>query len=102
MPIHLALIGVDIYIYDIQILSIFINFIFIWLDFYNYMTLYKVTIIIEIVCLILTTLIAISHFQRLILENFDWIVFLTYFIHFGFINIIAAVVIFKRLKLHFY
>ena len=47
-----------------DILLILVDIALIWLDFYNYMLLNKICVLIEIVIHILTSLIAISHIQR--------------------------------------
>lgn len=70
LPIHVALLVVcDIYIYEFEILSFIINLCLIWFDFYNYMTLNKITIMGEIGLLLLTSLMALSHIQRVFLES---------------------------------
>ena len=60
---HSFFILIDIFVYG-EILILIADAVLLWLDFYNYMLLNKICIIVEIVIQALISLIAITHIQR--------------------------------------
>ena len=77
LPIHvIMLLLLDIWIYQVEIMSMVIDIVLIWLDFHNYMTLNKITIGFEVIVLLMTSIIALSHVQRvLMVDQIDmWVV----------------------------
>jgi hypothetical protein len=70
--IHLAFLFVaDFYAYNIEIMLIIADIALIWLDYYNFMTLKKLTIIIECSLQGLVIIVSFSHAQRLFTDNID-------------------------------
>ena len=61
----LIIIGCDIMAYKFEIMSLIIDIILLFLDYNNYMRLDKVFILCECLCMLLTSLIALSHIQRI-------------------------------------
>jgi hypothetical protein len=67
LPIHvIMLILCDIFAYKVEVMSIVADIGFIWLDYFNYITLHKVFCLLEIFGLLLNTLVAMSHIQRIV------------------------------------
>jgi hypothetical protein len=60
--IHLAfLILADFYAYNIEVLLIIVDIALIWLDYYNFMTLKKITILVECGLQGLVVIVSLSH-----------------------------------------
>ena len=79
--IHIAfLIIADFYAYNIEIMLIIADIILIWLDYFNFMTLKKITIIVECSLQGLIIVVSLSHAQRLL--DADRISVLFYFLQF--------------------
>ena len=81
--IHIAfLIIADFYAYNIEIMLIIADIILIWLDYFNFMTLKKITIIVECSLQGLIIVVSLSHAQRLFSGDADRISVLFYFLQF--------------------
>ena len=61
-PVHFGLIFVDIFAYDVEVLVLIADLAFTWFNFYNYMTLNKIIIIVHLMLLVLAFIVSISHF----------------------------------------
>ena len=61
--LHGLFILIDIFVYG-EILILIADVVLLWLDFYNFMLLNKICIIIEVVLQALISLIAVTHIQR--------------------------------------
>jgi hypothetical protein len=72
----------DIIAYDVEVILIIADFILIWLDYYNFMTLNKLTVLIEIVFQFGVSVISISHIQRLFQDDATWISIFFYILQF--------------------
>ena len=81
-------------------MSLIIDITLIWLDFHNFMTLNKMTCTMEVLLLCLTTLMALSHLQRVIISDFDWLSISVYLIHFFLINPVCFLNTAKKLGAH--
>ena len=68
MPVHFGLLFVDWIIYDIEYFSIFLDVVFLWLSFYNFMTLNKIMMIAQIGIYLLAVVISISHLKRIFMD----------------------------------
>lgn len=62
----------DFWIFNFEISSIVFEVIFLWLNFYNYMTLNKIVVGIEVALYALAVLIALSHFKRVFFDIESW------------------------------
>ena len=82
IPVHIVLFFVDIYVYHLEIAIMIVDFLMVWLNFINYMTLNKVTCIIECVIYLLTWLVAFTHLKRVLMEQEEWLPVFFYIIQF--------------------
>ena len=101
MPVHFVFLFVDFIIYEIEIAAMLVDFFMIWLNFYNYMTLNKITCGIECGIYIITVLFGLTHFKRVLLEQPYWLPLIFYVIQFLMIYPVAFFFSTKRLILHF-
>ena len=70
IPIHVFfLMIVDIYIYHWEIPIMITDFLMIWLNFINYMTLNKITCGMESMCYFAIILVALTHIKRVMFEQ---------------------------------
>ena len=60
---HALFILIDIFVYG-EVLILIADVVLLWLDFYNFMLLNKICIIVEVVLQALISLIAVTHIQR--------------------------------------
>jgi len=66
--VHLAfLLFIDNYFYGFELMTYIWDFILVWFNFYNYMTLNKLIVGAQVVVQIMGTFIALTHFQRVFL-----------------------------------
>lgn len=77
---HLVFILTDFFIYDIEISAIVFDVIFLWLNFYNYMTLNKIVIGIQVALYALAVLIAMTHIKRVFFDIDYWTPLVVYII----------------------
>lgn len=61
-PVHAFFIVSDFLVYDVHIFAIILDSVLLWLDFYNFMTLNKLMVGIELGLHGLISVIALSHF----------------------------------------
>lgn len=99
--IHALCLVSDIWIYG-EILIIIVDFILVWLDFYNYMVLNKILIAIEVGIQVMVPMIALTHIQRGLQDPDTTVVTMIIFIlqMFVFYPLIAALMG-KRLNTHY-
>ena len=63
LPMHLCLLFfIDYKVYGLEIMVIIIDIYFVWMNFYNYMTLNKITISIQAGSLLMFSMVALTHF----------------------------------------
>ena len=81
--IHLfCLCIVDVYIHEWEIIIMVADTILLWFNFYNYMTVNKITSGINAVLYGVFTLVAWTHLQRILFGDESWSVILFFFIQF--------------------
>lgn len=103
LPYHvLVLFLCDIYAYHFEVMSILADLGFIWLDYFNYMTLHKGYCMLEIFGMFVNSVVALSHVQRIILTYHEQstLTKVCFFLQFFVFNIIALYVTLKRLLAH--
>ena len=62
LPFHALFIVTDIFIYEVHVFAILMDSLLLWLDFFNYMTLNKIFVGVEIGAHFLISVIALSWF----------------------------------------
>ena len=73
------LIIVDSYVYDVEFMAFIGDFILLWMNFVNYMSLNKILIAVQSICMGMFSVIALTHFQRVFLQGeLDWLVVFFY------------------------
>ena len=100
IPVHIVLFLVDIYVYHLEIAIMIVDFLMVWLNFINYMTLNKITCIIECTVYLLTWLVAFTHLKRVLMEQEEWLPVFFYIIQFWIIYPSAFFYALKRLFYH--
>ena len=74
MPVHAFLFLIaDIYVYHLEISIMIFDFFMIWLNFINYMTLNKVTCIMESCFYSVVIMIGFMHIKRVLTEQEEWL-----------------------------
>jgi hypothetical protein len=73
MPVHAVLLLVDVGVYHWEVSIMIVDFFMIWLNFINYMTLNKITCIMECVCYLMTILVGFTHLKRVLMEQEEWL-----------------------------
>jgi len=101
MPMHALFILTDIYIYEIEIGAIIFDALFLWMSFYNYMTLNKIICGIQAAFYAVAMLVALTHLKRIITEIDTWGPFILYFLQYLFSYPVFALWISDRLYKHF-
>ena len=61
LPFFALFIAVNLVFFQLEILALLFDLTFLWLSFYNYMTLHKITTIAQLILLILAFLLSLSH-----------------------------------------
>lgn len=100
IPVHIVLIFVDIYVYHWELAIMIFDFFMIWLNFINYMTLNKITCIMECVFYLITILVGFTHIKRVLMEQEEWLPVFFYAITFWIIYPYALFAGGKRLFDH--
>ena len=59
--VHAFFILSDIFVYDLEVLILIADVLFLWLDFYNFMLVNKVVILVEVIAHIMVCTVALSH-----------------------------------------
>ena len=80
IPLHFCFLAVDTWIYDIEVSAQIYDGILIWLNFFNYMTLHKVGVGIEVIIYGLGFLISLTHMKRVIFDVEGWTPFACYLV----------------------
>ena len=62
LPVHAMFIVSDIFIYEVHVFAILVDSFLLWLDFFNYMTLNKIFVGVELGAHVLVSVIALSWF----------------------------------------
>ena len=81
-PIHALFIISDFLVYDVHIFAIILDCALLWLDFYNYMTLNKLMVFVEIASHGLISVIALSHCQRVFIDSPNFYLIVVYVIQY--------------------
>ena len=68
IPFHVVFIICNFVFFDFEILALIFDTILLWLSYYNYMTLNKITIIVHLILLVIAILLSISHIERVVTE----------------------------------
>ena len=100
IPIHVFFFFVDIYVYHLEISIMVVDFLMAWLNFINYMTLNKITCIMEATFYLMTCLIAFTHIKRVLMEQEEWLPVFFYAAQFWIIYPAALFCGLKRLFYH--
>ncbi len=80
-PIHIVLLlFFDCYMYEFEIPAIVFDLIMLWCNYYNYMTLFKLTCGIEAGLYVLGAFISITHINRVFFDTDSWAVMFLFFI----------------------
>ena len=101
MPVHLVFLVTDIFVYDFELFAILFDVVFLWLNFYNYMTLNKITVIIELVAYALAVVIALTHLTRVMFDQPEWTPLFIYILQYIVTYVGAGGYIGFRFKIHF-
>ena len=103
MPVHMfVLLIIDIFVYSFELFAIIMEVILLWLAFYGYMTLNKVTTGAYVGLLLMSSVVALTHSQRILLsESTSIFMIVAYIIQYFVIYPVAASLIAKRLKAHY-
>lgn len=95
----LFLVCADIVAYEVEIILIIADSLSIWLDYYNYMTLKKLTILLEACLQLSVSVISFSHIQRLFQASSSWISILFYIIQFVIVYPLFSYKLFKQFQI---
>jgi len=98
--LHICFILSDVFVYHIELSILIADIILLWFDFYNYMLLNKVTVLIEVVIHALIFVVSLTHLQRVILEGFA-IIIIVFIIQFLVVYPLIAATVGKRLYDHY-
>ena len=103
MPVHMfVLLIIDIFVYSFELFAIIMEVILLWLTFYGYMTLNKVTTGAYVGLLLMSSVVALTHSQRILLsESTSIFMIVAFIIQYFVIYPVAASLIAKRLKAHY-
>jgi hypothetical protein len=89
------------HVYHFEVFTIVFNILLLWLDFVNYMTLNKLSCFLQIGLLYLSTLIAISHAQRVFVrEPVNGVLIFCYVLQFFITNPMQATGNLRALRAH--
>ena len=80
IPIHFLLLFVDFVVYNIEISILLADFFMIWLNFYNYMTLNKITCGIESILYVIIFLVSLTHMKRVVFDQEEWLTLFFYIV----------------------
>merc|ERR1712086_597457 len=98
--IHVFFILSDIFIYDLEILILIADLLFLWLDFYNFMILNKIVILVEIIGHVMVSMVALSHIQRGLENGSTKLIVIVFILQFFALYPIFVIVAGRRLKVH--
>ena len=103
IPIHLTfLCFIDYNVYGLEIMVFVVDFVLLWMNFVNYMTLNKILIGIQAGIMFLSSFVALTHFQRVFLSGeLEWHIIVCYIVQFLLLYPIAAIILLRRLKDHY-
>ena len=76
---HVPFLISDIYVFGFEISAVVFDVVFLWLNFYNYMTLNKITVCIQVGLYGLAALMATSHIKRVFIDTEAWTPCLVFF-----------------------
>ena len=98
MIAHGVLLFANIYIYSFEVMLIVADVAIVGLDVYNYRQVQKVPILVEVILLAFTSVVALTHFQRVFFADKVYgIVIIFYLVQFFLINPILVALMAKRL-----
>ena len=63
-PIHFCLIFADIFAYDVEVMALLADIFFVWLNFFNYMSLNKLFVGTQLAFYLILFFVSLTHFQR--------------------------------------
>ena len=72
-PPHLIFLFFDIYLYEYEVPAIIFDFVMLWANYYNFMTMVKPTIGAEIFGYLLGTFVSLTHIKRVLFEAEWWL-----------------------------
>jgi len=98
--LHIFFILSDIFIYNLEILILIADILFLWLDFYNFMIINKVVILIEIIGHLMVSVVALSHIQRGLENGATKLIVIVFVFQFFAMYPIFVIITGRRLKLH--
>ena len=101
--IHIVLLMMDIFVYKWDIMHMIMDFIFLWFNFFNYMTLNKIFIGIHLALLAFIILVSLMNIQYIIekaADNQDWTPLIVYCVHFFLVYFAMLALTGKRFKDH--
>jgi len=98
--IHTFFILSDIFVYDLEVLILIADVLFLWLDFYNFMLVNKVVILVEVIAHIMVCTVALSHIQRGLENGATKLIVVIFIMQFFMLYPIFIVITGRRLKVH--
>lgn len=101
IPFHVVAFFVDFIIYDYEIFSILFEMLFIWMNYYNYMTLNKLIIGAEVLTYALCFVISLTHAKRVLYDINTWTPMWFFMVHYWIIYPLAGITVGRRLRSHF-
>jgi len=97
---HFIFLFTDFYVYDAEIMPIVFELVFIWLCFYNYMTLNKIVVGAHLILYMLAMILAFSHTERVIRDS-DSTELTVFLLQYDMVYAWAIFYIGKKYKAHF-
>ena len=98
--LHVFFILSDIFIYDFEVLILITDLLFLWLDFYNFMIINKVVILVEVIGHLMVSMVALSHIQRGLENGATKLIVIVFILQFFALYPIFVIVTGRRLKAH--
>ena len=68
LPVHLGLLFVDAFVYRFEIPAMIFDCYMVWSNFYNYRTLNKITALLQVAIMVVASVAALTHLQRVLLN----------------------------------
>ena len=80
LPIHLGLVCSDLYVYKLEVAPVVFDVAMAYFCFYNYMLLYKLTTIIQLILYLIAIVCALTHIQRMVTGITEWVPVAVFFV----------------------
>ena len=96
----IVIIYCDIISYKMEVLPLAADMFFAYLDYLNYLRVDKFFIMLECLGMLLCSVIAISHVQRMLEQGVESRTWIAFFLHFLIFNPLASLLTLNQLKKH--